>query len=59
MWKQAILQSYPDAQVADPATQQSSTPQKRGWADSRRWVANDLLDYRGRSLASSGDEWYR
>ncbi|MEV6205729.1 SMI1/KNR4 family protein [Kitasatospora sp. NPDC051914] len=27
--------------------------------DSRRWVARDLMDYLGRSLAESGDDWYR
>ncbi|MFF8262261.1 SMI1/KNR4 family protein [Streptomyces virginiae] len=27
--------------------------------DSRRWVARDLRDYLGRSLAGGGDEWYR
>ncbi|MFI9045793.1 SMI1/KNR4 family protein [Streptomyces sp. NPDC053427] len=26
--------------------------------DSRRWVARDLPDYLGRSLAADGDEWY-
>jgi hypothetical protein len=28
-------------------------------SDSRRWVANNFLDYLGRSLATSSDEWYR
>ena len=28
-------------------------------SDSRRWVANDLSDYLGRSLGTSGDDWYR
>ncbi|MGW1030042.1 SMI1/KNR4 family protein [Streptomyces sp. NPDC002577] len=27
--------------------------------DSRRWVARDLRDYLGRSLAEGGDDWYR
>lgn len=27
--------------------------------DSRRWVARDLADYLGRSLAGGGDDWYR
>ncbi|MFG2402599.1 SMI1/KNR4 family protein [Streptomyces lydicus] len=27
--------------------------------DSRRWVARDLHDYLGRSLADGGDSWYR
>lgn len=27
--------------------------------DSRRWVARDLKDYLGRSLAGGGDDWYR
>lgn len=27
--------------------------------DSRRWVARDLEDYLGRSLADGGDDWYR
>jgi hypothetical protein len=27
--------------------------------DSRRWVARDLRDYLGRSLADEGDGWYR
>ncbi|MGW8729171.1 SMI1/KNR4 family protein [Streptomyces sp. NPDC055808] len=27
--------------------------------DSRRWVANNLRDYLGRSLRVSGDDWYR
>ncbi|MFE7095582.1 SMI1/KNR4 family protein [Streptomyces erythrochromogenes] len=27
--------------------------------DSRRWVARDLRDYLGRSLADGGDDWYR
>ncbi|MFI8326889.1 SMI1/KNR4 family protein [Streptomyces sp. NPDC085529] len=27
--------------------------------DSRRWVARDLRDYLGRSLAESGDDWYQ
>ena len=27
--------------------------------DSRRWVARDLRDYLGRSLATGGDDWYR
>nr|WP_329202312.1 MULTISPECIES: SMI1/KNR4 family protein [unclassified Streptomyces] len=27
--------------------------------DSRRWVAGDLRDYLGRSLAAGGDDWYR
>ncbi|WP_308011799.1 SMI1/KNR4 family protein [Actinacidiphila acidipaludis] len=26
--------------------------------DSRRWVASDLRDYLGRSLAEGGDDWY-
>ncbi|WP_310727893.1 SMI1/KNR4 family protein [Streptomyces sp. N2A] len=28
-------------------------------SDSRRWVANNLRDYLGRSLRASGDDWYR
>lgn len=28
-------------------------------SDSRRWVANNLRDYLGRSLRDSGDDWYR
>lgn len=28
-------------------------------SDSRRWVANNLQDYLGRSLRDSGDDWYR
>jgi hypothetical protein len=28
-------------------------------SDSRRWVANDLKDYLGRSLAQGGDDWYQ
>lgn len=28
-------------------------------SDSRRWVANDLRDYLGRSLRVGGDDWYR
>ncbi|MFD4659868.1 SMI1/KNR4 family protein [Kitasatospora sp. NPDC058444] len=28
-------------------------------SDSRRWVANDLRDYLGRSLRAGGDDWYR
>ncbi|WP_246577720.1 SMI1/KNR4 family protein [Actinospica durhamensis] len=28
-------------------------------SDSRRWVANNLSDYLGRSLSTSGDDWYR
>ncbi|CAG6397135.1 SMI1/KNR4 family protein [Streptomyces cocklensis] len=27
--------------------------------DSRRWVAGDLRDYLGRSLAEGGDAWYQ
>lgn len=27
--------------------------------DSRRWVARDLRDYLGRSLAEGGDDWYQ
>ncbi|GGV23734.1 SMI1/KNR4 family protein [Streptomyces longisporoflavus] len=27
--------------------------------DSRRWVARDLEDYLGRSLADDSDDWYR
>lgn len=27
--------------------------------DSRRWVARDLTDYLGRSLAEGGDGWYQ
>ncbi|MFJ8045456.1 SMI1/KNR4 family protein [Kitasatospora sp. NPDC096147] len=27
--------------------------------DSRRWVAGDLRDYLGRSLAKGGDDWYQ
>ncbi|MFJ4185231.1 SMI1/KNR4 family protein [Kitasatospora sp. NPDC089509] len=27
--------------------------------DSRQWVARDLRDYLGRSLAEGGDDWYR
>jgi hypothetical protein len=27
--------------------------------DSRRWVARDLQDYLGRSLADGGDDWYQ
>ncbi|MFD9722562.1 SMI1/KNR4 family protein [Streptomyces sp. NPDC059072] len=27
--------------------------------DSRRWVARDLADYLGRSLAEGGDNWYQ
>ena len=27
--------------------------------DSRRWVANDLLDYLQRSLRDGGDDWYQ
>lgn len=27
--------------------------------DSRRWVARDLQDYLGRSLADAGDDWYQ
>ncbi|MFG2140923.1 SMI1/KNR4 family protein [Streptomyces sp. NPDC048650] len=27
--------------------------------DSRRWVARDLQDYLGRSLADDGDDWYQ
>ncbi|MEW2132569.1 SMI1/KNR4 family protein [Streptomyces sp. NPDC005435] len=27
--------------------------------DSRRWVARDLRDYLGRSLAKGGDDWYQ
>ncbi|MGW3633218.1 SMI1/KNR4 family protein [Streptomyces sp. NPDC005122] len=27
--------------------------------DSRRWVAGDLRDYLGRSLAEGGDDWYQ
>ncbi|MFB7909715.1 SMI1/KNR4 family protein [Kitasatospora sp. NPDC059146] len=28
-------------------------------SDSRRWVARDLRDYLGRSLAQGGDDWYQ
>ncbi|MFD5466572.1 SMI1/KNR4 family protein [Kitasatospora sp. NPDC127059] len=28
-------------------------------SDSRSWVARDLRDYLGRSLATGGDDWYR
>ncbi|MFF2548723.1 SMI1/KNR4 family protein [Kitasatospora sp. NPDC058063] len=28
-------------------------------SDSRRWVANNLHDYLGRSLRVGGDDWYR
>ncbi|ARF77870.1 SMI1/KNR4 family protein [Kitasatospora aureofaciens] len=28
-------------------------------SDSRRWVANDLRDYLGRSLRTGGDDWYQ
>ncbi|WP_457029618.1 SMI1/KNR4 family protein [Kitasatospora sp. P5_F3] len=28
-------------------------------SDSRRWVANDLRDYLGRSLRIGGDDWYQ
>ncbi|MEU6277620.1 SMI1/KNR4 family protein [Streptomyces populi] len=28
-------------------------------SDSRRWVANNLRDYLGRSLHVGGDDWYR
>ncbi|MBD0689093.1 SMI1/KNR4 family protein [Streptomyces sp. CBMA123] len=28
-------------------------------SDSRSWVARDLRDYLGRSLAAGGDDWYR
>lgn len=28
-------------------------------SDSRRWVANDLRDYLGRSLRVGGDDWYQ
>ncbi|MFJ1796908.1 SMI1/KNR4 family protein [Kitasatospora griseola] len=28
-------------------------------SDSRRWVANNLRDYLGRSLRTGGDDWYR
>ncbi|WP_235460536.1 SMI1/KNR4 family protein [Streptomyces olivochromogenes] len=28
-------------------------------SDSRRWVANNLCDYLGRSLRVGGDDWYR
>ncbi|MFB7246647.1 SMI1/KNR4 family protein [Streptomyces populi] len=28
-------------------------------SDSRRWVANDLRDYLGRSLSAGGDDWYQ
>ncbi|MFJ9854957.1 SMI1/KNR4 family protein [Streptomyces sp. NPDC101150] len=27
--------------------------------DSRRWVARDLTDYLGKSLAEDGDDWYQ
>jgi hypothetical protein len=27
--------------------------------DTRRWVARDLRDYLGRSLAEGGDDWYQ
>lgn len=27
--------------------------------DSRRWVARDLQDYLGRSLADEGDDWFQ
>ncbi len=28
-------------------------------SDSRRWVANNLRDYLGRSLRAAGDDWYQ
>ncbi|GGW58534.1 SMI1/KNR4 family protein [Streptomyces lucensis JCM 4490] len=28
-------------------------------SDSRRWVANNLQDYLGRSLRAGGDDWYQ
>ncbi|MCX5256879.1 SMI1/KNR4 family protein [Streptomyces canus] len=28
-------------------------------SDSRRWVANNLQDYLGRSLRAGGDNWYQ
>ncbi|MFI0220238.1 SMI1/KNR4 family protein [Streptomyces lydicus] len=28
-------------------------------SDSRRWVANNLQDYLGRSLRTDGDDWYQ
>ncbi|MBL1082296.1 SMI1/KNR4 family protein [Streptomyces actinomycinicus] len=28
-------------------------------SDSRRWVANDLLDYLGRALRTGDDDWFR
>ena len=28
-------------------------------SDSRRWVANDLRGYLGRSLRTAGDDWYQ